>query len=68
MSILSCAPDGLGYYYGYFAMDPRQIKVRDELEGWRAYVGGVALKDVFSSKSEAELMAMKYVQANPMES
>lgn len=67
-SVLSEAPDGMGYYYGLASGDPRQINVRFEgSDGWVTYVGGVQVACRSESKSAAEIAALEFIQCNPVE-
>ncbi len=72
MSILSEAPDGMGFYYAFIDGDNRQINVRLEnkqigsltVSAWIAYVGGVQIA-VELSKGEAERAAIKWAKEHP---
>lgn len=66
MSILSRLPDQMGYFYGFHHDDPRQVNVRQELDGWVYYVGGDRI-GVRETKDEAEDAAIVWIRAHPQE-
>jgi hypothetical protein len=71
MSVLSRAPDGQGFYYGFLPGDSRQINVRYEFTGvcqpmrYFAYVGSVELSVGYFSKEAAEAAAIEWIRKNP---
>lgn len=70
MSILSPAPDQLGFFYGFKPGDYRQINVRQEPVqpapnfAWFAYVGGDRIEGRWATKEDAEAAALKWMEAN----
>lgn len=71
MSILSNAPDGMGYFYGFHEDDTRQINARLEPipnrdgQAWFAYVGGEPIEGYWNTKDAAESAAIAWIKANP---
>lgn len=55
-----------GFFYGYYADDPRQVNVRQELDGWVYYVGGDRI-GVRETKDAAEDAATAWIRAHPQE-
>lgn len=67
MSNLSKIPDGYGYYYGFRDNgDHRQINVRHESGGWKAYVGGEPIDGAYPALIAAEAAAYLWMDANPV--
>ena len=68
MSVLSERTDGVGFFYGYYKTDSRQINVRLEevnsTPAFVAYVGGVKIAAELS-KGEAEKAAIKWINEHP---
>jgi hypothetical protein len=71
VSILSKEPDGMGWYYGFYESDPRQINVRELHKGqWYVNVGDdcIANRSVvpnqtcFATKDEAEAAAIAFLK------
>jgi len=62
-SILSRQPDACGYYYGFLPCG-RQLNVRSEPDGWRAYVCDLVAVASGSSKEEAERLGIEWAAAN----
>lgn len=63
-SVLSDREDGFGFVYGFAPGDNRQINVRQEPEGWVAYVAGDTV-GVFRNLREAEQGALAWMTLNP---
>lgn len=61
-SVLSSEPDGFGYYYGFYANDPRLINVRKEADVWLAYVGSDELPTLYNTKDAAEAAAIAFLK------
>ena len=53
-----------GFFYGYIEGDCRQINVRQEPDGWVAYVGGNRI-GAYVHKAIAEDAAVQWIRANP---
>jgi hypothetical protein len=66
MSILSKQEDGVGYFYGWYGDDNRQVNVRHEADGWVYYVGGDRI-GVRDTKDGAEEAAIEWMRANPQD-